>query len=114
MLVFEDIEGTPPVLPWEAAELARVLGAVAELAVTLTPAPIDAQAVADRFGEEFRGWRRLVEAQRAVTMTWAGLDTWACRHLADLAALETGWEAAAEGLTLAHAEPPGRQHIADR
>ena len=31
MLVFEDIEGAPPVLPWEAAELARVLDAVAEL-----------------------------------------------------------------------------------
>ena len=39
MLVFEDIEGAPPVLPWEAAELARVLDAVAELAVALTPAP---------------------------------------------------------------------------
>ena len=42
VLVFEDIEGAPPVLPWEAAELARVLDAVAELAVALTPAPIDA------------------------------------------------------------------------
>ena len=42
VLVFEDIEGAPPVLPWEAAELARALDAVAELAVALTPAPIDA------------------------------------------------------------------------
>ena len=64
VLVFEDIEGALPVLPWKAAELARVLDAVAELAVTLTPAPIHAPTVADRFGEEFQGWRRLVEAQR--------------------------------------------------
>ena len=104
VLVFEDIEGAPPVLPWEAAELARVLDAVAELAVALTPAPIDAPAVADRFGEEFQGWRRLAEAQRRGDDDLVGLDTWACGHLADLAALETGWEAAAEGPTLVHAD----------
>ena len=114
VLVFEDIEGAPPVLPWEAAELARVLDAVAELAVALTPAPIDAPAVADRFGEEFQGWRRLVEAQRRGDDDLVGLDTWACGHLADLAALETGWEAAAEGPTLVHADLRAEQHIADR
>ena len=78
---FEDIEGAPPVLPWEAAELARVLDAMAELAVALTPAPIDAPAVAHRFGEEFQGWRRLVEAQRRGDDDLVGLDTWACGHL---------------------------------
>jgi aminoglycoside phosphotransferase (APT) family kinase protein len=81
-----------------------VLDAVAELAVALTPAPIDAPAVADRFGEEFQGWRRLVEARRRGDDDLAGLDTWARRHLVDLAALETGWEAAAEGPTLVHAD----------
>jgi hypothetical protein len=54
-LMFEDIEGVQPVLPWEAAELARVLDAVAELAVALTAAPIDAPTVAHRFGAEFQG-----------------------------------------------------------
>ena len=103
-MVFEDIEGAPPALPWEAAELARVLDALAELAVALTPAPIDAPTVADRFGEEFQGWRRLVEAQRRGDDDLLGLDAWACRHLVDLAALETGWEAAAEGPTLVHAD----------
>ena len=104
VLVFKDIEGAPPVLPWKAPELTRVLDAVAELAVALTPAPIDAPAVADRFGEQFQGWRRLVEAQRRGDDDLAGLDTWARRHLVDLAALETGWEAAAEGPTLVHAD----------
>jgi aminoglycoside phosphotransferase (APT) family kinase protein len=104
VLVFEDIEGAQPVLPWQAAELARVLGAVAELAVALTPAPIDGPAVADRFGKEFQGWRRLVEAQRRGDDDLAGLDSWTRRHLVDLAALETGWEAAAEGSTLVHAD----------
>ena len=77
---------------------------LAELAVALTPAPIDAPAVADRFGKEFQGWRRLVEAQRRGDDDLAGLDSWTCRHLVDLAALETGWEAAAEGSTLVHAD----------
>ncbi len=104
VLMFEDIEGAAPVLPWEAAGLARVLDALAELAVALTPAPIDAPTVADRFGEEFQGWRRLVEAQRRGDDDLAGLDAWACRHLMDLAALESGWKAAAEGPTLVHAD----------
>ncbi|MGI8445728.1 MAG: phosphotransferase family protein [Streptosporangiaceae bacterium] len=104
VLMFEDIEGTPPAQPWAAAELALVLEALAELAVALTPTPIDAPAVADRFGEEFQGWRRLVEAERRGDDNLAGLDPWARRHLVDLAALETGWGAAAEGASLVHAD----------
>ena len=45
-----------------------------------------------------------MEAQRRGDDDLAGLDSWACRHLVDLAALETGWEAAAEGPTLVHAD----------
>jgi hypothetical protein len=69
--MFEDIEGHLPAQPWAADELARVLEAVAGLAVALTPAPIDAPAVADRFGEQFRGWRRLSpKPGAAVGTTW--------------------------------------------
>jgi hypothetical protein len=103
-LMFEDIEGHLPAQPWAADELARVLQAVAELAVALTPAPIDAPTVADRFGEEFRGWRRLAEAGRRGEGNLAGLDPWARRHLADLAALENRWAAAAAGASLVHAD----------
>jgi len=104
VLMFEDIEGHLPAQPWVADELALVLRAVAELAVALTPAPIDAPTVADRFGEEFQGWRRLAEAGRRGDDNLAGLDPWARRHLVDLAALETGWDAAAEGASLVHAD----------
>jgi hypothetical protein len=75
--MFEDIEGHLPAQPWAADELALVVEAVAELAVTLTPAPIDAPTVADRFGEEFRGWRHLAEAERRGDDNLAGLDPWA-------------------------------------
>jgi hypothetical protein len=72
--------------------------------VALTPAPIDAPAVAGRFGEQFQGRRRLAEAGRRGDDNLAGLHPWARRHLADLAALETGWDAAAEGPSLVHAD----------
>jgi hypothetical protein len=35
-----------------------VLGAVPDLAVTLTPAPVAAPSIATRLGEVFSGWRR--------------------------------------------------------
>src|SRR5258708_3384100 len=55
VLMFEDIEGAAPVLPWEAAGLARVLDALAELAVALTPAAVDPPAGARRLWEGFPG-----------------------------------------------------------
>jgi aminoglycoside phosphotransferase (APT) family kinase protein len=103
-LLFEDIEGRQPAQPWVAAELAMVLEALAGLAAALTPSPIDAPTVADRFGEDFQGWRRLVESERRGDDSLAGLVPWARRHLADLAALEAGWGAAAEGASLVHAD----------
>jgi len=103
-LMFEDIEGHLSAQPWVADELALVLEAVAELAVALTPAPIDAPTVADRFGEEFRGWRRLAEAERRGDDNLAGLDALARRHLVDLAALENRWDTAAAGASLVHAD----------
>jgi hypothetical protein len=49
-LAFEDIQGKLPTLPWQPGELQRVLEVVAELAVTLTPAPVAAPSVATRLG----------------------------------------------------------------
>jgi aminoglycoside phosphotransferase (APT) family kinase protein len=103
-LMFEDIEGAMPAQPWVPSELARVLAALADLAEILTPAPVAAPGVASRFGEEFRGWRRLAQAQRRDGDDVAGLDPWARRHLTALASLESGWEAAAAGPALIHAD----------
>lgn len=63
-LAFEDIQGKLPTLPWQPGELQRVLEVVAELAVTLTPAP-----VATRLGAAFSGWRR---QPSTATTTWPG------------------------------------------
>ncbi|MFD8691185.1 aminoglycoside phosphotransferase family protein [Streptomyces sp. NPDC059651] len=98
-LVLEDIDGRQPRVPWEPAELDRVLGAVAALSRTLTPAPIDAPPVARREASMFTGWRALHAAGDT-----ARLDPWAARHLGTLAELESGWAAAATGDSLVHAD----------
>ncbi|MEV0350280.1 aminoglycoside phosphotransferase family protein [Nonomuraea sp. NPDC050680] len=98
VLVFEDVEGRHPELPWRPDELDRVLEAVRRMSAALTPAPIEAPPVAEAFGEAFRGWRKLLMEDTT------GLDPWALRHLGALAELESGWAAAAAGDTLLHAD----------
>jgi aminoglycoside phosphotransferase (APT) family kinase protein len=114
VLVFEDIEGVAPAQPWAAAELGRVLDTLGELAVALTPAPIEVPSAVERFSGSFQGWRQVLAGEREGTGGPSsldglddldGLDPWARRNLADLAALEAGWaEAAAGGRTLSHAD----------
>jgi aminoglycoside phosphotransferase (APT) family kinase protein len=99
VLLFEDVDGVTPTLPWRPDELARVLAAVGDLAATLTPTPVAAPSVAERF--DFRGWRRLAESAAGPA---PGLDPWAARHLDLLAELESGWVPAAAGDTLVHAD----------
>jgi len=101
-LAFADIEGKLPTLPWQPDELQRVLDAVAELATTLTPAPVAAPSIATRLGEAFSGWQQLAAAAELGRDDLTGLDPWARRHLDRLVALEQAWPAAAAGRTLLH------------
>ena len=97
-LVFENVDGHEPELPWRRDELDRVLHALTDLSRALTPAPISAPPLTVRYGELFRGWR-LLEAEAA-----EGLDHWATGHLGALAELEAQWEEASTGETLLHAD----------
>ncbi|NUT10939.1 MAG: aminoglycoside phosphotransferase family protein [Nonomuraea sp.] len=97
-LVFEDVEGAHPDMPWRRDQLDRVLAAIGKMSAALTPSPIEAQAVGEAMGESFQGWRRLVGEDTT------GLDPWALRHLGELAGLESGWADAAAGDTLVHAD----------
>jgi aminoglycoside phosphotransferase (APT) family kinase protein len=99
VLVYEDVEGQHPALPWQPDELDRVLAALQALSESLTPSPVP-EAVADsvvswlnRFG---RGWNRLLEDPLP------GLDEWTLRHIVDLAKLEGQAPTAAKGDTLLH------------
>ncbi|MQY09231.1 phosphotransferase family protein [Actinomadura macrotermitis] len=98
-LLFEDVDGQPPRQPWEAGELRRVLDALTDLAHAMTPPPLPVPTVAERFAEEFQGWRRLAASGSRTT-----LDPWLTVHLDDLAEREPSWADAAAGETLAHAD----------
>jgi len=103
-LIFEDIDGTTPHMPWRRAELERVLEAVTELTALLTPAPIAAERVSDRMGDVFTGWRGLAADAEAGKDDLRGVDPWVGRHLSELAALEVEAAGAAEGTTLLHTD----------
>ncbi|WP_075736189.1 phosphotransferase family protein [Streptomyces acidiscabies] len=85
-LVFEDVDGRQPHVPWRAGELRVVLDAVGELGRVLTPAPFDAPSAAEDLADAFGGWPELVEQGFPVLQR------------AD------GWEEAVRGDTLAHGD----------
>jgi aminoglycoside phosphotransferase (APT) family kinase protein len=97
-LAFEDVDGREPELPWRRDELERVLEALTDLSAALTPAPIEAPRLPERYGELFRGWRTLAQTQPD------GLDSWPTERLDALAELEARWEEASAGETLLHAD----------
>ncbi|GAV43135.1 phosphotransferase family protein [Streptomyces acidiscabies] len=85
-LVFEDVDGRQPHMPWRAGELQVVLDAVGELGRVLTPAPFDAPPAEEDLADAFGGWPELVEQGLPVLQR------------AD------GWEEAVRGDTLAHGD----------
>jgi aminoglycoside phosphotransferase (APT) family kinase protein len=93
-LVFEDVEGREPQLPWRDDELGRVLEALTDLAEALTPAPIAAPPVEETLEDMFHGWRTLE----------SHVDDWAAEHLGELCQLESQWADAAGGDTLLHCD----------
>lgn len=97
-LVFADVDGHHPAMPWRADELDRVLATLAELAESLTPSPSAAKSTEEKFRRTFTGWRRLAAEPDD------RLDPWALRNLDRLAELESGWPAAAAGNTLLHGD----------
>jgi len=93
-IVFENVDGHEPQVPWREDELTRVLGALETLADALTPAPISAPPVGEALDELFHGWRSLESPA----------DAWAAAHLAELRELESRWAPAAAGETLLHCD----------
>ncbi|MEU6357359.1 aminoglycoside phosphotransferase family protein [Streptomyces sp. NPDC047072] len=99
-LVYEDVAGRQPHIPWRRRELNRVLAAVEDLSRTLTPSPIDAPGAAVDLADTFDGWQRLLETPEAAVR----LGPWTSGHLDHLAELAAPWPEAVAGDTLAHSD----------
>ena len=96
VLALEDLEGREPSLPWRPDELDRVVAAVEELHMALTPSPVDAGSASAVLEEKVNAWRVLAAD------TPAELDQWSKRHLDELVELEGAVGDAVEGETLLH------------
>lgn len=101
-LVFEEVSGRQPRVPWRPEELRRVLDAVTVLGRTGTPCPLDVPPVAEARAEAFSGWRRLLDGEAGDVRDRLG--AWTADQLPRLAALESRWAEGASGDTLAHAD----------
>jgi aminoglycoside phosphotransferase len=98
VLLFDEIEGVGPELPWRSAELARVLDAVHALSRQLTPAPFAAEPATTKLEPLMNGWHDIAaddEARDALTGVWR-------ERLDELVELESGWREAVAGDTLLH------------
>lgn len=100
VLVFEDVEGRNPAVPWRADELDETLAALSALSELLTPAPLPTDAVAGAAGDwgvvAGRHWLGVREERPD------DLDAWSRRCLDRLVALEAEAPSAVEGDTLLH------------
>jgi aminoglycoside phosphotransferase (APT) family kinase protein len=99
VLVYEDVEGWHPSLPWRPDELDRVLAALGDLAASLTPSPLPpetASTVPSWLARHGRGW------QRFLVEPLDGRDDWSIRHAEGLANLEAQAPTATAGDTLLH------------
>ncbi|MFC9425679.1 phosphotransferase family protein [Streptomyces sp. NPDC056987] len=99
--VYEEIRGRLPAQPWRAAELDRVLAALAELTEALTPSPVDRTLLSEpRLG----GWQALAEKGGPPVDQLRRMAPWAADHLTDLADLEAQAPQALAGGTLQHGD----------
>lgn len=65
-LVYEEVEGRPPVIPWRPEELGRVAEAITDLGAALNPSPWpDAPTFYDVNRGVMRAWRELVASPPA-------------------------------------------------
>jgi Phosphotransferase enzyme family len=101
VLVFEEIVGTPPPLPWSLPKVASTFAALDAMADAATPSPVEGlPTFADRHRESLCHLRRIADGDPAIDR----VDAWTRKHLDVLVRLEAEWEDASIGSSLVHAD----------
>jgi aminoglycoside phosphotransferase (APT) family kinase protein len=104
VLLFENVEGKTPTIPWRTDELGQVLSAISTFSESLTPSPIKTITASEQFRNSFRTWREIATSGSEASSLMEPLDPWSRRNIDRLAALEDGWEQGASGDTLVHSD----------
>jgi hypothetical protein len=101
VLLFEDVGGANPALPWHEDQLDRVLAALQAMSARLTPSPIAAPAASNPGGSHH--WRDLCLDPARLTrlMQWV---PWLDGQAQLLAELEAATDDACAGETLLHSD----------
>ena len=100
VLAFEDVEGRHPTQPWRTDELDRVVAAMEDLSMLLTPSPLPAAMAGTAgymFATDIQGWRRLRDETPS---RLDHVDEWSRRHIEALVAIEETVSGVLEGDTL--------------
>lgn len=99
-LLFDNIAGVNPPIPWQSDDLRRVGQALQQLTETLTPSPIaSVPSASEYFTIRVHGWQKIKDNYAANAQN---LDDWSKRHLDTLCALERHAPEAVAGDTLVH------------
>jgi aminoglycoside phosphotransferase (APT) family kinase protein len=99
VMLFEDVDGRNPGMPWTNDDARRLVEGMQLLAVSLSPSPLEMQevgTVADHFRASVCGWAELLAMGTRLQ------DEWAMRNLEKLAAIERLAPTATKGRSLIH------------
>ncbi|MEV7982015.1 aminoglycoside phosphotransferase family protein [Streptomyces sp. NPDC086519] len=100
VLVFDDVAGRIPAVPWREDDLALTLGALTTLTERATPNPIPGLPAWGGTLAQWQGWNRLLDDADPL----ADVPEWARRNARRLAAAEAEFPAAVAGDTLLHSD----------
>ncbi len=96
-LVFDEVDGTMPPTPWQAADIDLVIGALDDLADALTPCPVpDAAPARESLASIAGSWTLLAQAPPD------DLEPWEARHLDALASIGAASLDRTDGDTMVH------------
>ena len=107
LLGFEAVDGVAPRLPWDPAELRRVLGALTDLAQTGSPAPPGLPDLATDVAGLMRGWEQLAADGPALDRALDAVGhhgSWVRESLDALASWAADGPSAGAGGTLVHGD----------